>query len=140
MVPIIVGLRKRRYPIGLHQLWCTNCRSTVTFLRVLQKTAGTFFYLPVLPLGSTRYLLCMKCHTKCGDNPALDDSPVVTSSSQLSMGGDTSTTPNLSGKNGTCSQYESDANCPLCHHPMDYIDEYNDWYCSYCDRYSSEFQ
>jgi len=58
---VIAGLARRRHPIVAVQDVCPLCRRDAVRIGVVDKRAFDIFWIPVIPLGSSRKFVCLMC-------------------------------------------------------------------------------
>jgi hypothetical protein len=61
MVFLLFGATKKEHVVGFYNMVCGNCGATCVHTAVLEKRAFTFFFIPVIPLGSSKKLTCNRC-------------------------------------------------------------------------------
>ena len=62
IIPIIYGTRKKEYVIGRFGMRCKGCEIPWAHRAIVNKKVATLFYLPIIPMGSHRYVRCENCN------------------------------------------------------------------------------
>ncbi len=60
---IIFGFGKKRHPVGGFRMMCNNCGGPSVQVGMITKSSFTLFWVPFVPLGSAKELICARCKT-----------------------------------------------------------------------------
>ncbi len=58
---VIAGLARKRHPVVAVQSVCPNCHRESVRAGIIEKRAFTIFWIPLVPLGSSKKLICLAC-------------------------------------------------------------------------------
>jgi hypothetical protein len=65
---LIFGIRRKSYITGHITQTCSHCGATCAQTQMESKRFFTLFFIPIIPLGSTRSLTCTSCGQRTTDN------------------------------------------------------------------------
>jgi hypothetical protein len=83
---VIAGISKKFHPVGLYNMFCNVCQNPGVHQGGVEKMAFSVFFVPLIPLGSRKRLICNACATvtKTKDFPHEYEIPLTKMSMQPS--------------------------------------------------------
>jgi predicted RNA-binding Zn-ribbon protein involved in translation (DUF1610 family) len=79
---LIFGMRRKSYITGHITKKCPHCGVTCAQTQVTSKRFFTLFFIPLIPLGSSRFTTCTSCGQRSA-NDSIAPPPPVDSSAPL---------------------------------------------------------
>jgi hypothetical protein len=122
---MVFGTSKRRYPVGAYKLGCAACNRDSVQIAAIEKRAFTLFWIPFVPLGSGKLLVCGRCGATV-KTAAIPDPRYEIPPEQIQ-----STLAALVDRDAASSI----STCPTCNRTARFIEKYSRYYCDTCKTY-----
>lgn len=119
---VLFGLKKKAYPVRGYYQHCDRCGKETPHRGAIVKKAITLFFIPVIPLGSSKMVECTRCVTR--ESVSLEEYFANIARASKGSAGVPPPGPALNAPF-----------CPMCGTKTVYVRQYGRWFCRKCQKY-----